>query len=152
MAFPRGRGYNRRMRPLRVLVVLLLPASLVCGAGPAWADPALKVSRKDCQRAVAHQPSGDVAYKPGVDVHGRKVRSADAGGTAKIDLPEEITIPITMDIAKKYGFGDSGKNYFGETSVGKVTVRGDRVFWNGKPLDDQDQAAVIAACKQAAGK
>ena len=121
------------------------------GAGSALADGTLKVSKRDCNRLVKHQPSADVAYKAGVDVRGKKVKSADADGTVKLDLPEEITIPITFDIAEKYGVGTAGK-FAGESTVGKVTVKGGRTYWNGKPLDSEDQAAIAAACQKVYGK
>ena len=127
---------------------LLVP---MLGAGPALADTTLKVSKRDCNRLVQHQPSADVAYKAGVDVRGKKVKTADADGTVKLDLPEEITIPITFDIAEKYGVGTAGK-FAGESVVGKVTVKGGRTYWNGKPLDNEDQAAIAAACQKVYGK
>ena len=84
-------------------------------------------------------------------MRGKKVKSADADGTVKLDLPEEITIPITFDIAEKYGVGTAGK-FAGESTVGKVTVKGGRTYWNGKPLDNEDQAAIAAACQKTYSK
>ncbi len=109
------------------------------------------VSKAECQKLVRHTPAPDVAYKPGVDVYGRKVAPADVGGGSPIRLPEAITIDIGIDLEEKYGLGAGGK-YTGEATVGKVTVRGGRVYWNGQPLDAGGQAAVADACRRIYGR
>ncbi len=42
-------------------------------------------------------------YVAGVDVHGRKIASADVGGTQALSIPDPIIIPIELDIAQRYG-------------------------------------------------
>ncbi len=39
--------------------------------------------------------------------------------------------------------------FFGWPVVGNVTVVGDQVYWNGRPLEDPDQAEIEAACRKA---
>lgn len=104
----------------------------------------LKVSKKDCRRILKHVPSADVAYKPGVDVRGRKVKGADLGGASPIKVPDEITFNVGSDMAKKHLGGD----YTGDAVFGKVTVKKGRVYWNGKPLDNSNQQAIAEACKR----
>ena len=41
---------------------------------------------------MRHEPAPDVAYQPGVDVHGRAVAPADLNGGSQIELPDVIYI------------------------------------------------------------
>lgn len=118
----------------------------------SWAADAkgssVKVSKSECRRIVKHESTAD--YKPGVDARGKKVKGADLPGGSPIKLPETISIDIGFDLDKKYGLGSGGK-YTGESVVGKVTVKGDKVFFNGQPLDQRDQAAIAEACRKTYG-
>ena len=87
----------------------VVAASLACcvlAALPALADDRVAVSRADCQRLVAHVPAADVAYKPGVDVHGKAVASADlpGGGNDLKLLPDVIEFDYTIN---PVGYGQS---------------------------------------------
>lgn len=108
----------------------------------------VKVSKSECRRIVKHESTAD--YKPGLDARGRKVKGADLPGGSPIKLPETISIDVGFDLDKKYGLGSGGK-YTGESVVGKVTVKGDKVFFNGQPLDQRDQAAIAEACRKTYG-
>jgi len=111
---------------------------------PSATDAAsAKIKSRDCQRLVGHQSSA--AYKPGVDVRGRKVRGADAGGGSTYKLPKEFSFDIGVDIAEKYGLDK--KNITASMKTGKVTVRGGRVYMNGKPMTSNEQAQLEAKCK-----
>ena len=105
------------------------------------------VSKRECQRLIRHSPSGDVAYKPGIDVRGRKVKPADPHGGSPIKLPKAIEIPITIDFAERYGF--DGKGVTAESTLGKVTVKAGQAYWNGEPLNPNDQARIERACREA---
>lgn len=118
------------------------------GAAPAAADQ-VRVSKRDCQNLVRHQ-AASAEYKPGVDAHGRRVAPADVGGGSSIKVPTEITIDIGIDLAEKYGLGAGGK-YSGEAAIGKVSVKGDQVYWNGTPLGDGERNAIAAACRRQYG-
>ncbi|MGE5503210.1 MAG: hypothetical protein ACM31L_02195 [Actinomycetota bacterium] len=74
-------------------------AAALMTAAPAWAeDVAVQVTKQDCARLVHYTPSADVAYKPGVDVHGKPVAPADLPGSGNSLnlLPDvlEFNIPI----------------------------------------------------------
>ena len=103
------------------------------------------ISSRDCQRLVRHQARGDVTYKPGVDVRGKKVKPADAGGDSTFKLPKEYSFNIGVDIAAKYGL--DAKNISSEMVTGKVTVIGSRVYMNGKPVTTEDQAGLATKCR-----
>jgi len=56
------------------------------------------ISTQDCQRLVRHVPAPDVAYKPGVDVHGKTVAPADLAGSNTIyQLPDHIEFNYTIN-------------------------------------------------------
>ncbi len=132
---------------MKKVFLFALPAALM--AAPAWAQT-VKISKADCARIVRYQPQPGVAYTPGVDVYGKKLDGgpADMANSSPIKVPDEITFSMGMDLAKKYG----GSDYTGDSSMGKVTFKSGRVYWNGKPLDGADQAAIAAACERAYGK
>lgn len=110
--------------------------------------PSLVVTEEQCRNAVAHQPSADVAYKPGVDAYGRRVTPADlGGGNQPLDLPKEFNIDIGIDIASRQGQAVSPRPFESNLPVGKVTVKGDRFFFNGKEFGDSEQRRLEAACR-----
>lgn len=132
---------------------MLVGLAVVAGAPPAAAAgdaPELVVGRRDCQRLLRHEPRPDVEYRPGVDVRGRPVAPADLPGSPRIEVPKEIRIPLGVDLAEKYGIGDPGE-IDATAPIGTVTVRGGRVFFDGKPIDGPDRAAVVDACRRAYG-
>jgi hypothetical protein len=137
---------------MRMLISAVAVLSLLAIGAEAQAASAkgssVKLSKSECARIVKHQSSAE--YKPGTDARGKKVKGADLPGGSPIKLPETITIDIGFDLDKKYGLGSGGK-YTGESVIGKVTVRGDRVYWDGKPLDAGDQAAIAEACRKTYG-
>ena len=116
----------------------------------AWAQSQVTITRQDCATVVKHVPAPNVTYQPGRDVRGRPVAPADLGGGNQIELPREINIDIGFNLADKYGLGAGGV-YKGESVLGRVTVRDDRIFFNGKPLDERDRHAIAEACRKVYG-
>ena len=103
-----------------------------------------------CNQLVKHTASADVAYQPGVDVHGNAVAPADLPGSPQMKLPDQMKIPLTVNLAKTlnlntnaYPYNQLGQGT--EAPLGTLTVEGDKVFFNGQPLNDaqQDQLAVL---------
>lgn len=131
---------------------------LVLGAGFAMstvastvtvAEPVIIISKNDCARLVAHQPSADVTYKPGVDVHGRAVAPADLPGTPQIAIPEEIAIDITVEIQKRFNIPSNSALFKPEARVGTVVVKPDgSATFNGQPLTSPEQQALSALCQK----
>src|SRR5688572_20512159 len=74
--------------------LLLLVVVFLAGAAKAETLP------PECKFLPEHVPSDDVAYKPGVDVHGKPVVPADLNDTA-FEVPEVITVPLSIDLAEK---------------------------------------------------
>ena len=74
---------------------LFLIAGLL--SAPAWAD----TLPEECRLLGAHKPGSGMVYQPGVDVHGNPVAPADLNDGTTIDLPDVITVPLTIDLAQR---------------------------------------------------
>jgi len=127
-----------------------------------FAADSVIVSAEDCRQLVEATPDADVAYKPGVDVNGDPVAPADLNGGYPNMVPDEITIPIGVDLADRLGRARARQHgnlnpttadrpllpYAGQAAIGTVTVRGNEAFWNDQPLAPQDQAVLAKACRE----
>lgn len=116
----------------------------------AWAAPAgaeVAISRRDCERLVRHEPAPDVTYQPGVDVHGKPVVPADLNGGSQIELPDVIYIPIEVLVQDKYGIPANSVLYKATALVGVVSVQGNQVYFEDKPLTDPEITALEEACR-----
>lgn len=112
------------------------------------AEPVIIISKNDCARLVQHQPSPDVAYKPGVDVNGRAVAPADLPGSVQIAVPEDIAIDLTVDIQRRYGLSSNSPMFRSEVRVGTVIVKPDgSATFDGQPLTSPEQQALSALCQ-----
>jgi len=139
---------------------VFLAACAVSGAAHA---ESLTFSAAQCRQLTAHTPAKGVEYKPGVDVRGKAVVPADLGGgyTIPTMTPEDISIPITIDLADRLGrsraraAGNTNPTaadrpllkYEGKVPVGTVTFQGNTAMWNGEPMAPQDQAVLAAGCR-----
>jgi hypothetical protein len=130
---------------LAVFVVLLATIATAHAASPS-VDPVL------CRQLVKHTPAPDVAYKAGVDIHGKKVAPADLDSNATMQIQNPITIPLTADLltflnipASNFPFNKMGRT---DINLGVLTVDGDRVSYNGQPLSGEQQDKLVALCSQ----
>ena len=101
----------------RILVTLLICLAF---AGPA-AGETVRISKADCSRLVEHRAAPDVAFKPGVDVRGRKVAPAggpDSKAYGKL-VPGVIEFSIALNPLK------GGAARFGETTLSVGTIQFD---------------------------
>ncbi|MHA1566933.1 MAG: hypothetical protein ACTSX7_16605 [Alphaproteobacteria bacterium] len=131
---------------------IVLTVVVMLGVEPVLADT-VSVSREGCERLVQHVPDANVAYQPGVDSRGRAVASADYDGAPAIQLPERFQIPITVDLAARFGVPKRGDaNYTGDIQVGLVEVdRKGRATFNGQPLTRQDGYELARLCQATTG-
>ena len=135
-------------RPTRLLVVLAATL-LGAAAAPARAESEpVRVDRDACANVVAHVPDADVAYKPGVDVNGKPVAPADLPGSVQLDLPDSFVITLELNLAKSVIPVPGPKGLEPKVQLGLITVVGDRVYYNGQPLDDPEQVRLAAACRE----
>jgi hypothetical protein len=126
-----------------------LAACLVLAAAPAWAQK-VTITGIDCRKLIRHQPSADVAYKPGVDARGRPVAPADINGAPQIRVPEVITFDAAVDL-RRFGIPATSPLFQPNVSIGRVDVLQDgRVFFNGERLGNPEIAALEELCSQAA--
>ncbi|MGE3333374.1 MAG: hypothetical protein AB7I36_07015 [Rhodospirillaceae bacterium] len=134
---------------------IYLAVLFALGVTPAAAAETVTISTADCRKLVAHQPRADVTYQGGVDVHGKAVVPADVNGSAAIDLPTSIEIPLTVDTLQRLrGAGapsgdilSSRRGLEGKAPLGTLTIKGDAVFWNGRQIQSQDEVLMAEACK-----
>ncbi|OAN50828.1 hypothetical protein A6A04_17155 [Paramagnetospirillum marisnigri] len=125
----------------------------LCGvAGSAWAQQkatsssgpmVITITKTDCSRLIQHQPSADVAYKPGVDVRGRPVASADADPAraefARKLVPDVLEFPITINPLNYAGRNSAYKSK--ETTQAAIAAGG------GTATAAQSQALASAESK-----
>lgn len=133
-------------RSLSWIVLLLTATSLHAAEQGGWVTPdELRISREDCRRLVRHEPAPDVAYQPGVDVRGRPVAPADLSEAPQVRLPDEIVIPLAVDVMKGRRSGSAVDAYAG---VGTLTVRNGRAYFNDEPLHGWEQEILLEACRK----
>jgi hypothetical protein len=124
--------------------------SLALLAVPALAADAPRPSPDFCKALVKHVPDADVAYRPGVDVHGNPVAPADLPGNPTLELPDKITIPLTANLMKTLNFNANEYPFTlmkrDDINMGTLTLEGDRVSFNGKPLTDDQQDKLAILC------
>ncbi|HEX2116637.1 MAG TPA: hypothetical protein VHM01_19710 [Alphaproteobacteria bacterium] len=126
-----------------------LAACLIVVAAPAWAQK-VTIAGIDCRKLIPHQPSADVAYKPGVDARGRPVAPADVNGAPQIRMPEVITFDAAVDL-RRFGIPATSPLFQPNVSVGRVDVlRDGRIFFNGERLGSPEIAALEELCSRAA--
>ncbi|MBL8643913.1 MAG: hypothetical protein JNK21_08260 [Rhodospirillaceae bacterium] len=138
-------------------VLKVLPFAVLFAA-PAAAET-IVVRGADCQRLVQSHKPGGADYVPGVDVSGKPVVSADAGGGYNMTLPEAIDIQIGVDLADRLARRDARRTpdsqlqrkvlpFEGKVPLGTLTIKGQEAFWNGERMLPQDQVALAEACRQ----
>ncbi len=110
----------------------------------------LSVSRSDCLRLVRHRAGGDVAFKPGVDVRGKKIVPADVEGRVDMAPKGDVVIDFGVDLAEKYNI-NPGSGLSATAAIGKVVYNMDSGTFtiNDKPLEPPERRAVDQACRMA---
>lgn len=140
----------------------LLFLLFVLVAGAAFAQDASQTIRVDtaaCRYVTKHIPDADVAYKPGVDVHGKKVVPADITPPTDYHIEDSMYLRLTLDAAKAFGLKvpniptvKQGNNpnvpaVMSETVAGYITFKHGKAYLNNKPLDDAGQSQLAVLCR-----
>lgn len=145
-----------RARTGRAIAGYVALALILFALVPPWetraqeangSDAQVVISKAECRNLVRHVPSADVEYQPGVDVHGKPVKPADLE-PSRIKLPDEITIDITVEVFEflerdpPRGLGESA------AKIGTVVLKNGVVTFNGEALTTEEEAAVVAVCRE----
>lgn len=143
----RARDSNRALRPAVPFAAAVLSFAVL---GAAWAQTTIAITKADCSQLIAHAPMPGVEYQPGVDVEGNAVAPADLGGQPQIKIPDTIHIPITVDIAKRFGIPTTADLFKPEAYIGsaQVSLKDGRAWFNGQPLSSEEQHALARLCAQ----
>lgn len=131
----------------RIVLVALSLSLPVQGAEGAT----ITITRLDCTRIVRHVPAPDVAYRPGVDVRGRKVAPADLDNGFKVEPPEEFEIPITVDLQDRLGIPANPTLFEAEAKIGTIVYRKGKAWFNGQPLATENTAVLAKVCRERLG-
>lgn len=110
-----------------------------------------------CEALTLHEPAPDVAYQPGLDAEGNPVAPADLeGGGGSIVGPDHaydinLTTPLSEVTDTSPGTG-AERVKDSELYIGKVTVRGGKVYFNGQLIGDEGAHALAEACARRQAK
>jgi hypothetical protein len=142
----------------------LLGFGLAMIAAPAWADSVaapppgavakapdggLVMSSQICTALAAAGPVVPGAdYQPGVDVNGNAVAPADLPSNASPPAIDNFPIEINQRLAGKFNLPATG-GVGGKAILGYVTLRDNKAYFNGQPLNADQSAALAEACKNA---
>lgn len=116
-------------------------------APPPAAAATVAITKADCNRLVKHVPAPDVAYRAGVDVHGRPLVPANLG-EPPVTVPGDLPILITVDAFDRFGIPANGASYDANLLIGLVVYRDGGFFFNGAPLESAEKAALAQACQR----
>jgi len=133
---------------MRILLFLFLTLSTNAFAQEGM-EQAVSITEKECKKLIRLNSFNSAEYVPGVDMRGNKVVPADLENGRKLDLPDEITFSLGIDIAEKY---DLGPGFYGKADLGEVKVKGRHVYWNGKKLHQSEHDKALAACREQYGE
>lgn len=123
------------------------------------ANPQLRVDTAACRYVTKHVPDADVEYKPGVDVHGKKVVPADITPPVDYGIENSFNLRLTTDAVKAFGIKvpeirsnvqGANPNAAGvttDTAFGYITLKHGKAYLNGKPLDPAGESQLAVLCK-----
>ena len=126
----------------------ILPAVGAAAAAANEDAGVAMITREDCRRLVRLTDDPEVAFQPGVDVHGRPVAPADLRTGSALQLPTSFPVLITVDVLQDFGLAGPQAGLAGEAVLGTLLVDGDELYFNGRPLDPPGRAFVERACRQ----
>jgi len=126
----------------------ILPVFLITYNSAAHAADLLSRTQRPtfCQLFDRHTPDADVAYQPGVDVHGKPVAGADLPSASAYHVPDSFSFPLQVDVAERLGLDQSVPGLEGKLELGEVKVEKDRVLLNGDTVPSLSRADVVALC------
>jgi len=134
------------MYPLAFVMLMMLCLKVLAGEPEVATKQAPEDLRKFCHFYIAHVPAADVAYQPGVDVHGNPVVGADVDpAMAVMTPPTEFT--LTIDLADYLGISKPQGVQMDTTAI-PMKIEDGRVLVNGKPLTGEGQEMLREFCAE----
>lgn len=146
---------------MKMLLTIVLTAITTIAIKPAWSQErddlqrVIIITPEDCLLLEEHIPDDDVNYKPDVDVRGNSVVPPEIRSDNRLDLGEDgYSFYMTHDalkdneIAREFGLSDAQE---GKMILGRISVRGGEVYWNGSSLKNAERNYVYALCRETAG-
>jgi hypothetical protein len=128
---------------VRHLVLMAAAAGATGGVAGPGSPVSVSITRADCERLVPYVPAPDVAYQPGVDVNGGAVVPADLDGGVSVALPDVFAFDLVISPVEGKEFDNTG------LPLGRVVVLSDgRAYFNGQPLQSDEQAELAARCQR----
>ena len=116
-------------------------------AAPGQAQT-VTISAADCAKLATQVPAPDVAYQPGVDMHGRAVAPADLNASPSIRPPDTISFDVAVDL-RRFGIAQSSPLFQPNVPLGRVSVEPNgRVLYNGQPIGNPETAALGELCRR----
>ena len=117
-------------------------------AGEGQPEATITVTAEDCARLVEHVPAPDVAYVPGVDVHGNPVAGPDVNDTSALlgAIPETFELNLAFTPS---GLPASLGNSDIPVGTVKYDINSGKLTYNGVALGDAEAQAMAKACREA---
>ena len=103
--------------------------------------------KRDRQWLLRKQARADVAFKSGVDVSGNKVTRTNLHRDQKNKRLKEFSFNLNINIAQKYELNAEGVG--ADMAVGKVAVKGRKLYFKDQRLDRGDHATGTSQCRKA---
>lgn len=110
---------------------------------PRSSDPSITdgFDASSCRWLVRHVPRDDVAYKPGVDVHGKPVVPADLNGTYNIELPKSVEATVSRRL-----LGHRNLEQVTPFATVEIDLTTGAVTINGQGLTNGENEDLMAFC------
>lgn len=122
----------------------LATAALATRAAATAANNAVAAGEKS---AAASEAATSAAAASAADPGNNALAAvADSLGTAS-----QTAVQASTGVNAEFKKAARVDQFFGWPVVGNVTVVGDQVYWNGRPLENPEQAEIEAACRKALG-
>lgn len=130
---------------MKKYIVFMMLGVFLNTSRPVAAQTTVLINEADCDRLVTHVASSDVAYTPGVDVNGGAVAPADLNAQPQINVPDVVSIPVTIDLAASLGIPTP---FLARPTVGEVQITRDgRVTFNGQPITSEAGHELAKRCQ-----
>ena len=104
------------------------------------------ISKKDCGQLTQEQFQSDKDFQAGIDVRGKKVKSAEHFSDENLTLPNQLSFKLNIDIAGNYGLDASTVSAV--IAVGRIKLLGRKVYLNDRQLNARDSLAIKGKCKE----